>query len=81
MICHFHAKVIARRRKAWFPLRMSRILFAAKTQLNDIAHKQTIICGQLFVGHVVGSPPVERRKSFYRMIILDVSFCAIKLNE
>ena len=25
-ICHFHARVIARRRKAWFHLRMSRIV-------------------------------------------------------
>ena len=30
MICHFHARAIARRRKAWFHLRMSSILFAAK---------------------------------------------------
>ena len=30
VICHFHARAIARRRKARFPLRMSRILFAAK---------------------------------------------------
>ena len=29
-ICHFHARAIARRRKARFPLRMCRILFAAK---------------------------------------------------
>ena len=29
-ICHFHATAIPRRRKARFPLRMSRILFAAK---------------------------------------------------
>ena len=27
---HFHARVIARRRKKWLPLRMSRILYAAK---------------------------------------------------
>ena len=29
-ICHFHARADARRRKARFPWRMSRILFAAK---------------------------------------------------
>ena len=29
-ICHFHARAMARRRKAWIHLRMSRILFAAK---------------------------------------------------
>ena len=39
----FHPREIARRRKACFRLRMSRILFAAK-QLDDIAHGPTIIC-------------------------------------
>ena len=29
-ICHFHARTIARKRKAWFHLRMSRIIFATK---------------------------------------------------
>jgi len=29
--CHFHARAIARRRKAWFHLRKNRIVFAAKT--------------------------------------------------
>ena len=28
--CNFHARVIATTRKAWFHLRMSRILFAVK---------------------------------------------------
>ena len=43
-ICHFHARAITRRRKAWFHLRMSRISTLAKlsqTQLDDIAHEQT----------------------------------------
>ena len=40
-------------KKAWFHLRMSRILFAARlkprqSQLDDIAHEQTIISRQLF---------------------------------
>ena len=34
--CHFHARAIAKRRKAWFHLRMSRILFAVK-------HSQTTL--------------------------------------
>ena len=44
---------------------MSRILFAAKqcqTELDDIAHEQTIICKQLFAGHLVGSRPMKRKK-------------------
>ena len=50
-------------------LRMSRIVFAAK-QLNDIAHKRTIICRQLFTGHVVGSRPMKRKKHLHRMIVI-----------
>ena len=53
---------------------MSRILFEAKcqsqTQLGDIAHEQTIICRQLFAGHVVGSWPMKRKKNLHRMIII-----------
>ena len=59
--------------QAWFHLRMSRIVFAAKKlsqkQLNDIAHEHTIICRQLFTGHVVGSRPMKRKKHLHRMII------------
>ena len=39
------------------------------TQLDDIAHEQTIICLQLFAGHVVGSRPMKRKKNLHRMII------------
>ena len=39
-------------------------------KLNDIAHEHTIICRQLFAGHVVGSRPMKRKKHFHRMIIL-----------
>ena len=42
-ICHFHARAIARRRKARCPLSMSRILFAAK-------HRWTALRITLFVG-------------------------------
>ena len=75
--CHFHARAIAKRRKARFPLRMCRILFAAKhkasqTQLDGIAHEQTIICRQLFAGHVVGSRPIKREKNLLRMIICHI---------
>ena len=61
--------------QAWFHLRMSSIVFAAKnsqsqTKLNDIAHEHTIICRQLFAGHVVGSRPMKRKKHLHRMIIL-----------
>ena len=40
---------------SWLLVCMSRILFAAKTDLVGITHEQTIICRQLLAGHVVGS--------------------------
>ena len=30
-------------------------IICSQTQLDDILHEQTIICWQLFAGHVVGS--------------------------
>ena len=41
-------------------------------KLNDIAHEHTIICRQLFAGHVVGSRPMKRKKHLHRMIIIIV---------
>ena len=40
-----------------------------QTQLDNIAHEQTIICKQLFAGHVVGSRPMKRKKNLHRMIV------------
>ena len=51
---------------------MSRILFTAKTHLDGITHEQTIICRQLFAGHVVGSQPMKRGKKNHRIIIRNV---------
>ena len=45
-----------------------RILFAAKTDLDGITHEQTIICRQLFAGHVVGSQPMKMGEKIHRMI-------------
>ena len=37
-------------------------IICSQTKLDDIAHEQTIICRQLFAGHVVGSRPLKERK-------------------
>ena len=39
------------------------------TQLDDIAHEQTIICRQLIAGHVVGFQPMRKKKNLRQMII------------
>jgi len=40
----------------------------SQTHFDDIAHEQTIICKQLFAGHLVGSRPMKRKKHSLRMI-------------
>ena len=45
------------------------IITCSQTQLDGIAHEQTIICRQLFAGHVMGSWPMKRKKNLRRMII------------
>ena len=42
----------------------------SEAQLDNIAHEQTIICKQLFAGHLVGFWPMKRKKSLRRMIII-----------
>ena len=38
-------------------------IICGQTQLNDIAHEQTIIRRQLFTGNVVGSRPMKRKRN------------------
>ena len=44
-------------------------IICSQTQLDGIAHEQTIICRQLYVGHVVSSRPMKRKKNLLRIII------------
>ena len=49
-------------------------IICSQTQLDGIAHEQTIICRQLFAGHVVGFQPMKRKKNLLPiMIILNIS--------
>ena len=71
--CYFHARAITRRRKAWFHFThftQEQNVSYSQTQLDDIAHDQTITCRQLFAGHVVSSCPMKRKKDLHRMIKL-----------
>ena len=69
-ICHFHARGIARRKKSTVSFTHVQNIICSQTQLDGIAHEQTIICRQLFAGHVVGSRSMKRKKNLLRMIIL-----------
>ena len=43
-------------------------IICSQAQLEGIAHEHTIICRQLFAGHVVGSRPMKRKKNLLRII-------------
>ena len=45
-------------------------IICSQTKLDDNAHEQTVICRQLFAGHVVGSRPMKRKKNLQRMITI-----------
>ena len=51
----------------------------SKTQLDGIAHEQTIICSQLFAGHMVGSQPMKRKKKLapndFALLFIQNIFC------
>ena len=52
-------------------------IICSQTQLDGIAHEQTIICRQLFAGHVVGSRPIKRNKNLfiiYAFILVNYSY-------
>ena len=71
----FHARAIARRRirkalKSVVSFTHEQKIICSQTQLDDIAHEQTITCRQLFAGHLVGFWPMKRKKNLHRMIIL-----------
>ena len=40
------------------------------THEQDIICSKTLICGQLFAGHVVGSRSMKRKERIHRMIII-----------
>ena len=43
-------------------------IICSQTQLDDIAHEQTVICRQLFAGHMLGFRPMKRRKNLHQII-------------
>ena len=47
------------------------LIHRKKSSIWQFAHEQTIICRQLFAGHVVGSRPMKRKKNLLRMIIVN----------
>ena len=54
-ICHFSLENVV-------SITHGQNIIYSKTLLDGITHEQTIICRQLFAGHVVGSRPMKSKK-------------------
>ena len=61
-------KSVRKKKKSVVSFTHEQNSICSQKQLNDIAHEHTIICRQLFAGHVVGSQPMKRKKHLHRMI-------------
>ena len=48
--------------------------YLQQTRLNVTTHEQIIICRQLFAGYVVGSQPMERKKTMRRMTMFYILY-------
>ena len=67
---HSVTNAITGRRKAWFHLRLNRILFATKHSWTTLCMSGPLFCRQLFAGHVVSSWPMKGENNLHAMIIL-----------
>ena len=80
----FSRKSDRKKEKSVVSLTHEKNIICSQTQSNDIAHEQTITGRQLFVGHVVGSRPMKRKKNLHRMImyitLLTSKMCYRKLE-
>ena len=61
-ICLFSRKNDRKKEKSVVSFTHEQNNICSPTLLNDIAHEKTIICSQLFAGHVVGFRPIKRKK-------------------
>ena len=55
-------------------------IICSRTLLDGIAHEQTIICRQLFAGHVVGFWPMKRKENLLRMIIIIINQYSLMID-
>ena len=64
-ICLFSPKNDRKREKSVVSFMHGQNIICSQTQLDDIAHEQTIICRQLFAAHVVGFRPMKRKTNLH----------------
>ena len=73
----FSCKSDLKRAKSTVSFTHEQNIICSQTQLDGIVHEQTIICRQLFAGHVVGPPPMKRKKNLLGVILRVIIFSSI----
>ena len=66
----FSRKIDRKKEKSTVSFTHVQNIICSQRQLDGIAYEQTIICGQVFAGHVLGSRPMKRKKNLLQMIII-----------
>ena len=69
-MCHFQAKAIARRRKVWFHLLMSRVLLAAKQNWTTLRMSRPLYYLWAVICRSRGGSWQMKRKKLNRMIMI-----------
>ena len=59
----FLQKSNRKKEKSMVSFTQEQNIICSRTQMDGIVHEQTIICGQLFIGHMVGSRPMKKKKN------------------
>ena len=63
-ICHFSRNSDCKKEKSVVLFMHEQNIICSQTQLDDIAHEQTVIRRQFFAGHMVDLQPIKRRNFF-----------------
>ena len=65
----FSRKTDCKKEKSTVSFTHEQNIICSQTLLDGIADEQTIICRELFAGHVVGFWPMKSKKNLLQMII------------
>ena len=71
----FSSKSDAKKQKSAVSFMHEHNIICSQTQLDDTEHEQTIICRQLFAGHVVSSRPMKRKTNLHHCHKMLVHHC------
>ena len=69
-ICHFSSNSDCKKEKSVVIFMHEQNIICSQTQLDNIAHEQTIIRSQFFAGHMVDFQPIKGKKFFLNFFLM-----------